>query len=261
MNENQTGARSVSKHLKTIIIAIAAALAALVPSVATAMTVQPVVLNLSPGGRTMSQVVTVTNSFAYPLAVELRVEELALEPTGVRGTGRDPGDLVVFPPTAMIQPGQTQTFRVQYVGDPALARSKHYYVTVAQLPVKMQQGQSAVQVLYNFQVLVSVAPTGAKPQIGVASAQVERTGDGKTVPAVTFTNPSNAHGYLSNGRIRIVQKDASGKEVFRREFTAPEVQQAIGYGLIGAGQTRKVTLPLELPSATGSVEAQYTPVG
>ena len=61
---------------------------------------------------------------------------------------------------AMIQPGQTQTFRVQYVGDPDLARSKHYYVTVAQLPVQMPQGQSAIQILYNFQVLVSVSPSG-----------------------------------------------------------------------------------------------------
>jgi hypothetical protein len=79
------------------------------------------------------------------------------------------------------------------------------------------------------------------------------------VPAITFTNNSNSHGFLSNGRIRIVQKDAAGKEIFRREFSAPEVQQAIGYGLMGAGQTRRVTLPLELPSAAGTIEAQYTP--
>jgi fimbrial chaperone protein len=132
---------------------------------------------------------------------------------------------------------------------------------VAQLPVKQVQGQSAVQVLYNFQVLASVAPAGAKPAIKVDRAQIERTADGKIVPAVTFTNPSVAHGFLSNGRIRIVQKGPSGKEVFRRELSAPEVQQAIGYGLMGAGQTRRVTLPFELPSASGTIEAQFTPTG
>ncbi|MFC7537261.1 molecular chaperone [Sphingomonas sp. GCM10030256] len=236
-------------------------LALLMPAVATAMTVQPVVLNLSPGGRNITQVLTVTNTFTYPLAVELRVEELTAEASGVRSTGKDPGDLVVFPPTALIQPGQTQTFRVQYVGNPALARSKHYYVNVAQLPVKQQQGQSAVQVLYNFQVLASVSPTGAKPAIKVDSAAFERTGDGKFVPAITFSNASTAHGFLAGGKIRVVQKDAAGKEIFRREFTAPEVQQAIGYGLMGAGQVRKVTLPVELPSNAGRIEAQYTPAG
>lgn len=235
--------------------------ALLIPTTATAMTVQPVVLNLSPGGRNMTQVLTVTNSFTYPLAVELRIEELTVDASGVRSTGRDPGDLVVFPPTALIKPGQTQTFRVQYVGNPAVGRSKHYYVNVAQLPVNQQQGQSAVQVLYNFQVLASVSPTGVKPAIKVDSAAVEWSGDGKFVPAITFSNASTAHGFLADGKIRILQKDAAGKEIFRREFTAPEVQQAIGYGLMGAGQVRKVTLPLELPSSAGRVEAQYTPAG
>ena len=245
--------------LTRLLAGLAMILALLMPTVATAMTVQPVVLNLSPVGRNMTQVLTVTNSFSYPLAVELRVEELTIDASGVRSTGKDPSDLVVFPPTALIQPGQTQTFRVQYVGDPKLARSKHYYVNVAQLPVKQQQGQSAVQVLYNFQVLASVSPTGAKPAIKVDYAAIERTGNGKFVPAITFSNAATAHGFLADGKIRIVQKDSAGKEIFRREFSAPEVQQAIGYGLMGAGQVRKVTLPLELPSSIGRIEAQYTP--
>jgi hypothetical protein len=41
-------------------------------------------------------------------------------------------------------------------------------------------------------------------------------------------------------------------------MSAPEVQQVIGYGLMGAGQVRKVTLPIELPAGGGTVEALYT---
>lgn len=256
---NSSRSIGVANKIKKLLTLLLLTIGIIIHGTATAMTVQPVVLNLVPGGRGMSQVVTVTNTFAYPLAVELTIDELLIDANGVHPTGKEPGDLVVFPPTAMIQPGQTQTFRVQYVGDPQLARSKHYYVTVAQLPVKTQQGQSAVQVLYNFQVLVSVAPVGTKPAIQVTSANIERTGDGKFVPAVTFSNSANAHGYLSNGKIRIVQKDNAGREVFRKELTAPEVQQAIGYGLIGAGQSRRVTLPVELPASSGTIEAQYAP--
>lgn len=248
----------MSNPIKSLVLALLLMFGLMAPSSALAMTVQPVVINLTPGGRAMTQVLTVTNSFAYPLAVELRVDELVLETSGVRQTGRDPGDLVVFPPTALIKPGQTQTFRVQYVGTPMLARSKHYFITVAQLPVKQHKGASAVQVLYNFQVLASVAPTGGKPAIRVERAQVERTSDGKSVPMVTFSNNSATHGFLANGKIQIVQKDSSGREIFRRDLNAPEVQQAIGYGLMGAGQTRRVTLPVELPSPTGRVEVHYT---
>ncbi|MFL6845713.1 MAG: molecular chaperone [Allosphingosinicella sp.] len=226
-----------------------------------AMTVQPIVVNLSTSGRGMTQVLTVENTFAAPLPVEIRIEELSLEADGVKGTGKDNGDLLVFPVQAMIQPGETQTFRVQYVGDPELPKSRHYYVTVAQLPVELPQGQSAIQILYNFQVLVSVSPQGAKPDLKVAGAALGHDNAGKPVPLVTLSNASNAHGYLSQGRLRIVQRDGAGKEIFRRTLSGPEIQQTIGFGLVGAGQTRTVQVPVELPQDGGTIEAQFTPGG
>lgn len=226
-----------------------------------AMTVQPVVINLTTSGRGMSQVVTVENTFANPLPVEMKIQALTLTENGVQGTNTDPGDLLVFPAQALIQPGQTQTFRVQYVGDPDLARSKHYYVTVAQLPVQMPQGQSAIQILYNFQVLVSVSPTGVRPALAISGAEVGRDANNRPVPAIIVANSSTAHGYLSNGRLRIVQRDASGREVFRRTMPGPEIQQTIGFGLIGAGQTRRMLVPIQLPTDGGTVEAQFTPEG
>lgn len=225
---------------------------------ALAMTVQPVVIDLQTAGRGMSQVVTVENTFATALPVELTVQELELTADGVRQTGKDPGDLLVFPPQALIQPGQTQTFRVQYVGDPALAKSKHYYVTVAQLPVKLPEGQSAIQILYNFQVLISVAPGGAKPKLTVQGAHIVTNPAGKPVAQVTVINDSPAHGYLSNGHLRIVEKDGTGKQVFSKTLSGAEIQQTMGFGLIGGGQTRNVTVPVELPSAQGTVEASFS---
>lgn len=239
-------------------IAAAAVLTMAAPS-AYAMTVQPVVVDLAPTGRGMSQVVTVENTFTTPLTVELRTEQLSFDENGAHGTGKDPGDLLVFPPQAIIQPGETQAFRVQWVGDPDLKESKHYYVTVAQLPVQLPAGQSAIQILYNFQVLVSIAPTGGKPQIRIAGAGIVKDPKGQPIPVLTVENRSNTHGYLSNGRLKIVEKDASGHEVFSRVLLAPEIQQTIGFGLIAAGQTRKVYVPIKLPSPEGSVEAQFTP--
>ncbi|MGE8132310.1 fimbrial biogenesis chaperone [Novosphingobium subterraneum] len=240
----------------------AAAVSLLLPAASTmAMTVQPVVIDLKTSGRDMSQVITVENTFASPLPVELTVQELRLTETGVSPTGKDPGDLLVFPPQALIEPGQTQTFRVQYVGDPALAGSRHYYVTVAQLPVKLPEGQSAIQILYNFQVLASVAPAGVKPKLEVTSAEVGKDGAGKPVAVVTVGNASAVHGYLSGSKLRIVEKDAAGKEQFRRTLSGPEIQQTIGFGLVGGNQTRKVTIPVELPLAVGTVEATITPEG
>lgn len=248
------------KFPKAIRAALAVALAS-AGSAGTAMTVQPVVIDLKTSGREMSQVVTVENTFANPLPVELTVQELRLTDDGVAATGKDPGDLLVFPPQALIQPGQTQTFRVQYVGDPALAASRHYYITVAQLPVKLPEGQSAIQILYNFQVLASVSPLGAKPQLEVKAAQVVKDANGNPVAMLSVANNSPVHGYLSANKVRLVERDAAGKEQFKRTLSGPEIQQTVGFGLIGAGQTRKVTIPVVLPSADGVVEASITPEG
>jgi len=239
----------------------ALAIAALPANAVTAMTVQPVVIDLETAGRGMSQVVTVENTFATPLPVELTVQQLELTDDGVKQTGVDPGDLLVFPPQALIQPGQTQAFRVQYVGDPDLAESKHFYITVAQLPVKLPEGQSAIQILYNFQVLVSVGPNGMKSELAVTGSTVDTANEGHREPVVTVHNSSARYGYLSQGRLRVVAKDAAGNEVLRETMTGPEVQQRMGFGLVGGNQTRKVRLPVELPAEAGTVEVTFAPGG
>ena len=108
--------------------------AALLPAqAAVAMTVQPVVIDLQTAGREMSQVVTVENTFATPLPVELNVQELELTPEGVKQTGKDPGDLLVFPPQAIIEPGQTH---VQDLDDAFLVEQQ-----VGGLDVSMYESQ------------------------------------------------------------------------------------------------------------------------
>ena len=159
------------QSLRKIAVALLVTVLGVVGSVAAyAMIVQPVVIDLTTAGRGMSDVVTVENTFDKPLPVEMRIEALELSSDGVTPTGVDPGELVAFPPQALIPPGQRQSFRVQYVGDPDLARSKHYFVTAAQLPVETSDTTSNVQLLYNFQILVSVSPDGVKPSLSIASA-------------------------------------------------------------------------------------------
>ncbi len=243
----------------TLAALVSVSLGGLMSTAADAMTVQPVVLDLQTSGRGMSQVITVENTFATPLPVELRVEELGFVEGGLKSTGKDPGDLVIYPPQALIEPGQTQSFRIQFVGDAALAQSKHYYVTVSQLPIDLPEGQSAIQILYDFQVLVSVAPQGAEPAITVAGAEIGRNEAGQPVPVVTFSNASAAHGYVSKGSLVITERDASGARIFSRTLPGPEIQQTIGFGLVGAGQTRRMTLPVELPSGDGTVEVVLAP--
>ena len=234
-------------------------MAVFAPNVATAMTVQPVVVDLRTGGRQMSALVTVENSFSTPLPVELRVREATFELLGLQQTEVESNDLLVFPPQALIPPGQSQSFRIQWVGDPALSGSKHYFITVAQLPVQLPEGQNAIQILYNFQVIASVGSAGSKPALRVTSAKIEPNAAGIGRPVVNIENLGENYGYLADGQVRIIQKDATGKEVFRRVFSPAEVQQNLGFGLVPAGQKRQMNLPIDLPTTEGTVDVDFTP--
>jgi fimbrial chaperone protein len=209
--------------------------------------------------RGTSEIIRVENTYTTPLPVELRVYEAEYTDSGIKATERTSNDLLVFPPQALIAPGRTQTFRIQYVGDTELARSRHFIVTVAQLPVELPKGDSTVQILYDFNVVVGVALPGAKAALRIARAESEIGADGKARPALYIENAGSTYGYLANGSLKIVQRDAAGHEVFNRDLTDQQVNQEIGLGLVGPGQTRRLVAPIILPQTGGTVEARFTP--
>jgi P pilus assembly chaperone PapD len=189
--------------------------------------------------------------------VELTAEVLKFTEDGAAPFGPDPGDLVIFPPQALIQPGQAQAFRIQWVGDPDLKQSKSYFITVAQLPVKLAKGQSAIQVLYNFKVLVNVSSSVGGPMLRIARTAIAQDKTNGSIPVIWVQNTGPSYGYLSRGTLRISQTDATGKSLFKKELSPQDIQQTIGFGVIGPNATRKLQLPLTLPSATGTVKAQF----
>jgi len=238
---------------------IATLIAGLIATVVHAMSVSPVILDLTTSGQRMSQVVTIENKYATPIILEVLTQEAEYTDGGVTGTGKPTDDLLAFPPQAQIAPGGTQAIRIQYVGDPDLAKSRHYFVTVAQLPVNMAEGQSGVQLLYNFQIVTGVAMAGKRPNIRVANAESYMGEDGKSRLLLVLQNDSDTYGYLSNGSLRVSQKNGSAQEIFKKSMTSDQVVQEIGYGLVGAGQTRRLKTPIILPEMGGNVEAVFTP--
>jgi fimbrial chaperone protein len=232
---------------------------AAVPVASFAMAVRPVIIDLGVNARSMSTTMEVSNAFNDPLTVELTAREVTFgAQEGEAPTFKPTEDILMFPPQALIAPGAAQNFRVQYLGDPALARSRHFVITVAQLPVKLPEGQSAIQVLYNFQVLVSVGVPGARSDIRLLSSSISTNPAGDANAVLEVRNNAATYGYLGEARLRLVQKDASGREIFRRSFTAQELQQTVGFGLVAPGQTRRITVPVKLPSSAGTISAEVT---
>ena len=246
--------------MRHLIGGLTAAAALLIVGVVAAMTVQPVVVDMSMTGRQMSAPVRVENNGPNPLPVEVRLVETDFAVDAVGASDRLSDDIIAFPPQAIIPPGETQVFRLQYVGDPGADRSKHYYAEVAQLPVELPEGQSAIQILYNFQVMVNVASMIAgEPELSITGSEIVTDGEGRPVAAFTVNNASRNYGYLSTGTLTIRHTDASGRETMRRTLAPNDIQQTIGYGLIGPEMSRRFTTAIELESAEGELEVTYVP--
>jgi fimbrial chaperone protein len=240
---------------RRIVAGLGAAAVIAFAGVVAAMTVQPVVVDLRMAGRNTSAPIRVENTGPNPLPVEIRLVETDFSDGGVRASSQVTDDLISFPPQAIIPPGQTQVFRIQYVGDPESARSRHFYAEVAQLPVELPEGQSAIQILYNFQVMVNVASVVAgDPSLSVTSAEIVQNPEGKSVAAFSVANSSGNYGYLSSHPLTIRHLDAQGAELSRHSLSGNEIQQQIGFGLVGPETTRQFVTPLELTSSEGRLE-------
>lgn len=134
---------------------------------ASAQQVSPMIYDLAPAGSEASNVIRILNNQSRPLTIEMLVfaREIAEDGTETRTAADD--DFIIFPPQMIIQPGQTQAVRVQYVGGPIDA-TKLYIVQVTQVPVEDPNQASGVQFVINFGTSAAVSPAGSRHEITVA---------------------------------------------------------------------------------------------
>jgi len=72
---------------------------------------------------------------------------------------------------------------------------------------------------------------------------------------VVVENSGQAHGYISQHRLKLSETNATGAEVFTKTISGAEFQQLVGYGLVASGQTRAVTVPVDGVPKGGKLSA------
>lgn len=229
----------------------------LLPYAASAMSVEPMVLDLSASGRGANQSFKVSNTGTKPLPIEAGVSTLELGPNGEQIVAKAKDDLLIFPPQAMIPPGGSQVFRVQWIGEPDLKKSQTYRVSVGQVPVKLAKDTSGIQIVMSFGVTVNVAPLQGTSDIVVMKAAPMKDKDGKRLAALTVKNPGNKHAYLQRSSIRLSGGGWSA------EITPGEIAQKVGFGIVQPGKERRFVLPVEVPGNVSKIDAtvKFRPEG
>lgn len=151
-------------------VAASAVVGALVASSAQAVTISPVVLELTPAQRVVA--VTVSNESDTPLTLQAET----LEWTQANGEDRTEAsdDLLVVPPLAEIRPGGSQIFRVT-LRRPASAIAERAYRLVLDDVSEIKRETKEIGVNFNFSHRLPVFVTGtgkigAKPRLGICPA-------------------------------------------------------------------------------------------
>ena len=221
-------------------------LAGLAP--ALALNVQPLVLDMVAVGAHARGVIQVVNDSAAPLPVEVAIKKLDIAFDGKTSDSAAGNEFLVFPPQAVVPPGATQSFRIQWVGEPNIQKSQTYMFSVNQLPVKRKAGESGVQVAFSFGVIVSVAPPGAQSAMTLLGAEAATEG-GKRGAAITVENSSSMYSYFTDAGVVL---ESGG---WRKVLSSAELRQTMGYGVVLPGKKRRFFLPADVPAGAGKITA------
>lgn len=221
---------------------------------ASAMSVSPILTDMTTTGRDSRSSITVVNTGATTLPVEISVAQLDLGENGERNLTPNEDDFLIFPPQAMIPAGASQVFRVQWTGDPEMDRSRSYAFLVNQIPVDSQGDGTVLELVYSVVIYVNVSPLAGDSDLRLVHAAPVSDGEGGRKIELLVENRGNRHDYLS--RERIVFKAANGG--WTREVRASEFASSIGIGIIQPGKTRRFILPVELPAGISGVNAEMS---
>ena len=216
---------------------------------AMAMSISPMAIEMLAVGKGARGQVVVTNTSNKPLPVEITYERLSYDESGKQRTSKAGDDLLVLPPTALIRPGSSQTFRLQWVGNPDLKESQSFMVYARQLPVRLpaSEKRARVQVVSAFGIIVNVAPARGQADLKLLSWQPAKDAKGRPAVAVLVENPTDVHALMNRSHLRLGSLSLG----------PDALQQRIGFGVVGPHKRRRFLVSLvgisDRPSGKGSI--------
>ncbi|NOH95812.1 fimbria/pilus periplasmic chaperone [Vibrio sp. 99-70-13A1] len=134
---------------------------------AHAIVINPMVTEMDVLSGGMAQIV-LTNNSTQQAPIEVNLRQLAFNPDGTF-LAKDSADkrLMVFPPAAILKPGKSQVFRLQWLGDnQPLNRSQSYFLRFSQPSLVPSQGDlSGIAVQIHYNAIIHVYSSAHKPNV------------------------------------------------------------------------------------------------
>mgnify|MGYP001205360347 CR=1 FL=1 len=180
---------------------------------AAALTFTPIEMDFSPSGRGATQTFRLANNDAEPAAVEITVKSRAMARNGEDILGDAEDQFSIFPTQVVLQPGQVQSVRAQYIGDAAIEHEKAFRLIAEQLPIDVGQAPQTggrMRLLVKYVASLYVLPRNAKPALDVTDASLVSGPDGQRWLEVTVHNGGGSRKIIRNATLQIGELSLSG---------------------------------------------------
>jgi fimbrial chaperone protein len=220
----------------------------LLPAAAHATSVTPMNIEMSAAGQRARAQIIVTNTTHEPVAIEPTVTQIVLNEHGKSSASPARDDFLILPTQALIAPGGSQTFRLQWLGAPDLAESRSYLIAMNQLPLQGFKAKAGLQFIISFAVAVNVAPAQGRGALTLISSGVH-TAQGQRQPFIVIENPTRVHALLKDAALTL---EGNG---WSTTLPRGSLQNVLGTGLVQPGRKRVFVLPVQLPANVNQITA------
>ena len=213
----------------------------------TPFTMNPMVSQLQPTGSGASQGFVLTNPSEESAAIEVTVAERTMHPDGTETLVDAEEYFLVYPAQVLLGPGERQTVRVQWLGDPAPPQELAFRLLATELPIDITPtaaptapDANAMQVSINTLLQragsLYITPAGAAPDLQVLSATHQLGSSGEDQLVLTLENQGTAHTLIPEPILELV---ASGQSRILQGEELPNIE---GHNLL-PGSRREFVVP------------------
>lgn len=239
--------------IRPFLSALLFAVIAFVPA-AAAFEFSPIVAQFAPTGSGSAKTFIVRNTHQEPVALQIEIFSRSADEFGNETREPEYDDFIATPPQMVLLPGQSQSIRVQWVGESNPTKELSYRLVVEQLPIPYKKEGNAdgvavdVQLGFRYEAALYVVPSSGEPEAVLTNSEIVKTDDGNTVLRLTIKNLGARRAILQRP---VLSFTAGGTNY---ELAGEEVEMVNNRNII-AGTQAVIDVPVDSSLAAGPVSA------
>lgn len=230
-----------------------------VASPSSAFKLEPISHVFAPSGPRATQSYEVRNTTNDLVAIEVSTAKREMDLQGKEMLTPAGDDFMIYPPQILLKPGESQTVRVTWLGDPQPDQELAYRLIAAQLPVDldpkkddkdMQLANVKVKLAMRYEGSLYIRPTAATADVVIEQIMPKMDGDRKML-AITFHNQGTSRAILNEAQVRLTSNSQS------QTFTA----ETIGLNKVPvllANEKRQILIPQPAGFDTANLSGTVT---